>query len=173
MRFSEQKQVFYTLLFDSLIFKGKYWRAWCLLVFLTTQKRHSKLKSRSRSLSSSLRGCFPYVELFSLLPNSSITDMVSPVSVYDLLAPWWESDYVSRYFLYTCLSDIAVTLCPHVSYNWCPRVTCTFKWAWLTIIHILSFINTGKDRRKFFTFILPMCVCLNVECHQLISLLPI
>lgn len=143
-------------------------------VFLTTQKRHSKLKSRSHSLSSSLRGNFPYDKLFSVLPNSSITDRSVPC-----VCLWYLCSLMGKRLCFKTLSihtfvRHSCCLHPHISYNWCPRVTCTFKWEWLVIIHSLSFINTGKDTRSFINSPSYLdSLGLNVECHQLISLLPI
>lgn len=52
-------------------------------------------------------------------------------------------------FLHTSVTH-GCYLCPHLSYNWCSRGTCTFKWGYFTIIHILSFLNSGKDKELFF-----------------------
>lgn len=76
-------------------------------------------------------------------------------------------------FLHTSVTH-GCYLCPHLSYNWCSRGTCTFKWGYFTIIHILSFLNSGKDTKNY--FFSPSClwyVHLNVKCHQLISWLSV
>lgn len=92
-RYLQQNCYFSILLFDSLICFLKCWHASVHIVLLTIPKLHSKLMSKLIPLVA-----FPGVKLFSLFPKSCITDMELHLSVYVILASWWESDYVLRTF---------------------------------------------------------------------------
>lgn len=132
------------------------------------------MKSSFHSLSSFLRMWQPYVKLFSLLPNLYITDKVSQLPGYGILA----SSLMGKWLCFKGLSthtfvSFKLLLMSSVWIYWCPRVTCTFKWEHLLIIHIMSSINTGRDTRKFISSpsYLPH-MYLNAECNHQASLLP-
>lgn len=136
-------------MFCNLLFS--YWNiyacinsaVWCRALWCW---RHTtdilKLKSRFLHLCSPSKMKHSYVKLFSLLPNSYINDKASQLPAYDILAPSLMGKWLCfKYFLHAHLSAFSYYLWPQLGYNWCPRVTCTFKSEWVVVILILSFIN--------------------------------
>lgn len=97
----------------------------------------------SQDAASLMSSYFLYCPIYT-----SLTRCPSCLVMISLLLLWQESDYVLRGFLHTHLSAFSSCLCPQLGYNWCPRVTCTFKWELLVIIHIILSINTGRDTGK-------------------------
>ena len=125
---------------------------WDLAPFKCCWRQHASLNWSQTSIPSTafLEHGIPYVKLFSLLPNLYITDKVSQLPGYDILASSLMRKWLCfKGFLHMHLSAFRCCLCPQFGYNWCPRVTRAFKWEQLVIIHIISSVNTGGSTRKF------------------------